>query len=87
MPPRRRPKTRVESLVDALEALDKVSGVLNDIDLRTTTGELRTALRASREQANALAKSLNNAVKADVPVNPLATPAPKRAASSRTVAA
>lgn len=74
MPPRRRAKTRVDNLVDAMRALDKATNSLQEIDLRTTTGELRRLVKESRSGAAELSATLAAAVRADEPVNPLVKP-------------
>lgn len=72
--PRRRPKTTVDRLVESLENLEKISGSLSEVDLRTTSGDLRQLIKNSREKSKELAELLTAAVKADVPRNPLAAP-------------
>lgn len=71
MPARRRPKTRVDHLVEALTALDRASACLTEIDLRTTSGELRKLIKESREGSRDVGETLRAAIQADKPVNPL----------------
>lgn len=76
MPPRRRPKTRTDQLVDALTALDRASACLEEIDLRTTSGDLRKLIKESRATSKTLKGSVTAAIQADKPINPLrASPA------------
>lgn len=65
--PRRRPKTRVDHLVDALEALEKASASLQAVNLRTTSGDLRKKLRSSRELSTQARAELVEALRLDVP--------------------
>lgn len=65
--PRRRPKNRVDHLVDALEALEKASASLQMVNLRTTSGDLRKKLRSTRELSAQARTELVDALRLDVP--------------------
>lgn len=66
--PRRREKTRVEHLADALENVELLARHLSSVDLRTTSGELRRLVKDSRGLADTLGEKLAEAVRADLPV-------------------
>lgn len=74
--PRRREKTRVERLAQALEKALAVQAELNEINLRSTGGELRESLKAARRDIEQTISDLGEALKLDVP----APAAPARAA-------
>jgi hypothetical protein len=54
MPRIPRPKTRTSHLAEALEHSQKALAALQEVDLRTTRGDLRDAVRDGREIAQAL---------------------------------
>lgn len=72
--PRRRPRTRVDQLVEALETLDHLASCLQKVDLRSTNRELRGLVKDSRTKATELGKVLSTAISIDVPSNPLGVP-------------
>lgn len=65
--PRRRTKTRVEHLADAHGLLLQAQLSLKEVDLRTTTGELRANVRDAREQAAAALTAVQVALELDTP--------------------
>lgn len=65
--PRKREKTRLDHLADALAAAHTAGAALGAIDLRTTSGELRAAVKGAREAAETLRTELQRAILADVP--------------------
>lgn len=68
--PRRREKTRVEHLAEALMSVETLAVHLNAVDLRTTSGDLRQLVKESRGLADELGTKLAAAVRADLPVGP-----------------
>jgi hypothetical protein len=67
-----RPKSRTALLADALSAARKAQEALTAIDLRTTRGDLRDAVRDAREDVANLTTNLGTALEHDLP-----TPAPR----------
>lgn len=49
--PRPRPRTRLHVLAEAISSLDKADACLHEIDLRSTTGEVRNEIKEAREHA------------------------------------
>lgn len=70
MPSRRRPKQRVDHLVEALEAAAAVGVSLKEIDIRSCNSELKMLIKGAREAQKDLATSITNAIKIDVPAAP-----------------
>lgn len=73
--PRRREKTRVEHLADALESAEHLAACLSSVDLRTTTGELKALVQESRTLTDELGEKLAEALRTDIPMpaRPLAS--------------
>ena len=65
--PRPKIKTRIEHLADAHSFLLRAQQSLGEVDLRTTTGDLRAAIRTGREQTAAALAALQTAITHDVP--------------------
>lgn len=65
--PRRKVKTRVEHLADAHERLLLAQGALKEVDLRTTSGTLRDAVRDSRDKVAASLETVQRAIQLDLP--------------------
>lgn len=65
--PRRRVKTRVEHLADAHADLLRAQTSLKEVDLRTTSGDLREAIRESREQVGNSLDAISRAIQLDIP--------------------
>lgn len=63
--PRRRTKTRLEHLADAHGRLLQAQAALQQIDLRTTRGELRDEVRYARETNAAALTAVETAIRAD----------------------
>lgn len=65
--PRRKVKSRVEHLADAHTRLLQAQASLKEVDLRTTSGELREAVRASRDSVTQGLELLQQAIRLDIP--------------------
>lgn len=65
--PRPRVKTRIEHLADAHGRLLQTHAALREVDLRTTRGELRAAIRGARDANSAALSFIEAAIKADMP--------------------
>lgn len=63
----KRPKTRIHHLAKALEQLQRSQEALLAVDLRSCKSELRTYVKASREQVAAAIEQTEAAMRADVP--------------------
>lgn len=68
--PRRRTKTRLEHLADAHGRLLQAQACLSEIDLRTTRGPLRDAVRAARTTTAAALTALETAITHEPPGRP-----------------
>lgn len=69
MPRTRHPKTRVQLLAEALEALQVAEDSLSQIDLRTVTvkGDLRAKYSAGKQSVAATKQTLLDAIQSDIP--------------------
>lgn len=65
--PRRKAKTRIEHLAEAHERLLQAKTSLAEVDLRTTRGELREAIRDAREATGCALTAAERAIRAGVP--------------------
>lgn len=65
--PRRRPKTRVDHLVDALAAAEALSSALAEIDLEDVSKDVRTALASATRATDTAGKKVAEAIHKDVP--------------------
>ena len=65
--PRIRPKIRIEHLADAHGRLLEAQSSLQQVDLRTTRGVLREAIRQAREANTAALTAVEVAIRADTP--------------------
>ena len=65
--PRPKVKSRIEHLADAHGQLLKALSSLQHVDLRTTRGELREAIRVARDSGTAALTAVEVAIKADTP--------------------
>lgn len=68
--PRKRQKTRVQHLVDALDAAQQAGVSLANIDLRTTGVELRGTVKAARASQEELCQQLSDAIRKDAELLP-----------------
>lgn len=66
-----RPKSRTLILAEVNALAKKAQAALVDIDLRTTRGELREAIKAARTDAENLAFNTGVALEHDLPAAPL----------------
>lgn len=65
--PRRKIKTRVEHLADSHGRLLQAQAALKEVDLRTTTGELRSQIRDARDTVAAALTAVQAAIELDTP--------------------
>ena len=65
--PRPKVKTRIEHLADAHGHLAKAAASLSHIDLRSTRGELRDAIRDARDATLAASAAVEVGIRADLP--------------------
>lgn len=65
-----RQKSRTTLLAEALDQARKAQASLLEIDLRSTRGELRDAIRYAREDAANAVTNLGVALEHDVPAQP-----------------
>lgn len=65
MPRIPRPKTRTSHLAEALEHSQKALAALQEVDLRTTRGDLRDTVRLCREGAAGLVDQCYDALQLD----------------------
>lgn len=65
--PRAKIKTRVELLAEAHGRMQQAEISLKAVDLRTTAGELRQAIRDSRDCVNTGLAALQRAIEVDTP--------------------
>lgn len=68
--PRRRPKTRVDHLVDALAAAEQLQAALAEIDLDTVAGDVRVVLTSASKASASAQKKVAEAIRRDVPATP-----------------
>lgn len=69
--PRRREKTRVDYLAEALELQIRAGKALAEIDLRKCQGELKVTIRRIRDSHRELSKDLALALRLDIPPAPV----------------
>lgn len=65
--PRRRPKGRVDHLVDALAAAEALSSALAEIDLEDVSRDVRVALASASRATDQAGKKVAEALRKDVP--------------------
>jgi hypothetical protein len=66
--PRRRPKTRVDHLVEALAAAESLKGALDEIELEDLSRDVQVAVRAALKASETAGKKVAGAIHKDVPV-------------------
>lgn len=65
--PRPKVKSRVQHLADAHSRLLLAQASLKEVDLRTTSGELREQIRDARDQVDAGLTAVQHAIQLDTP--------------------
>lgn len=68
--PRPKVKSRVQHLADAHGRLLQAQASLKEVDLRTTSGELREQVRDARDQVGAALTAVQRAIELDTPAPP-----------------
>lgn len=68
--PRRRPKTRVDHLVEALAAAEALSTALSEIDLQDVSTDVQRVLAAATKATDTAGKKVAEALRKDVPTTP-----------------
>lgn len=66
----KRPKRRLDHLVDAFEACQKAGVSLSEIELRTCSRDLKDQVKMARQAQKDLAKALGLAITVDLPTKP-----------------